>query len=349
MFGAGSAKLFYKTKEKKIMKKITTLLLTLAFTAIGLTGCKKGKDVKIGILQPVEHEALGAAYEGFKEGLKKQGYDEDKVEFVYRNGGGKEADITSFAKDLVSTCDMYLGIGTGASQALKSAADEKGKTNPLLFTAVTDPVEAGLVASLENGKGFVTGTSDMQPLEAQIELIEECFEDSEKDVDKVGIIYTSSEVNSVAQADAAEKALKAKDIEVVRKTCTGPSDVSSTAMALASVDGLDAIYIPTDNNIAANTDAIKTAIRGSGILVVTGEEGMMKGCGHVTLSINYRDLGIVTGEMAADILKNDLVPGSLAVKTMTAAQCDYVMSSKNCADANVTLPASVIEKCKNLD
>lgn len=334
------------------MKKLSLTMLTLAVCTLGLTACpgtrSEGADsIKVGILQPVEHVALDAARDGFKEGLASKGYDASKVEFVYRNAGGRgTAEIATFAKDLVSICDLYLGIGTDASKALKTAAEDKGLIKPCLFTAVTDPVDAGLVESLENGKGFVTGTSDMQPIAAQIDLIQECI----PGVDKIGILYTQSETNSVVQANQAEAAINAKGgITAVRQTCTGPSDVSAAALALANTEGLDAIYIPTDNNIAANTDAVKTAVQNKGVLVVTGEEGMMAGCGAATLSIDYKSLGKVTGEMAAQILKEDLVPGKLPVKTMTAADCEYVISSANCADANVTLPTSVIEKSRDIN
>lgn len=328
------------------MKKITLSLIGLAMLSVGLVSCQKDnagevKTVKVGILQPVEHVALDAAREGFKTGIEAKLGDGYKVEYVYRNASGSDADRVAFAKDLVSTCDLYLGIGTDASKDLKSAAEDKGLIKPLLFTAVTDPVDAGLVESLDNGKGFVTGTSDMQPLDAQIQLIKECI----PSVDKVGILYTQGESNSVVQANQAEEALTNEGITSVRQSCTNASDVSAAALALVNTSGIDAIYIPTDNNIAANTDAVKTAVSNKHVLVVTGEEGMMNGCGHVTLSINYTSLGEVTGEMAAKIVKEELVPGKLPVKTMTASECNYVMNAENCADAGVTLPQSVIDKC----
>ena len=131
-------------------------------------------------------------------------------------------------------------------------------------------------------------------------------------------------------------------------TATGASDISATASSLAATEGLDAIYIPTDNNIAGNTDAVKNAVRGKGIIVVCGEEGMTRGCGHVTLSISYTNLGRVTGEMAAKILNKEATAASLAVKTMTAEDCEYVMCSSNIVDANVTIPQSVIDKCRDI-
>lgn len=325
------------------MKKIGLVVLATTLLTAGLTSCEK--KVKIGILQPVEHEAFKAAREGFMEGLEEEGYGKDKVRFIYRNGKGKEASISSFAKDLVSRCDMSLGIGTGASVSLKSAATDKGLTKPLLFTAVTDPVDAKLVDSMLNGEGFVTGTSDMQPIADQVMLIKECV----PSVDKVGILYTASESNSEVQAKIAEAALELNGITAVRKTCTGPSDISTAALALTAEDGLDAIYIPTDNNIADNTDAVKTAVAGKKILVVTGEEGMLKGCGHVTLSVDYKALGKETGKMAAAILKSDKSAGEFPVKSMTAEECNYVMSEANCASSEIELPQAIKDKCKNVD
>ena len=146
----------------------------------------------------------------------------------------------------------------------------------------------------------------------------------------------------------AKDAIEALRMSAVTMTATGASDISATASSLAATEGLDAIYIPTDNNIAGNTDAVKNAVRGKGIIVVCGEEGMTRGCGHVTLSISYTNLGRVTGEMAAKILNKEATAASLAVKTMTAEDCEYVMCSSNITDANVTIPQSVIDKCRDI-
>lgn len=336
---------FYFYKENN-MKKLNLLLIASVVAGAALLSSSCGSDkTKIGILQPVEHDALSAARTGFISALAEKGYDETKVEFVYHNAGGKDAELTTMAKDLVSSCSMTLGIGTGAAQVLKSTSVDKGLVKPVLFTAVTDPVDAGLVDSLENGKGFVTGTSDAQPIEAQIDLIKECIPEA----DKIGILYTQSETNSVIQANQAKSVIESAGMSAIIKTATGPSDVSNTALALASESGLDAIYIPTDNNIAANTDAVKTAVSSKHILVVCGEESMTKGCGGVTLSLNYEELGKVTGRMAVEILSGEKNAKDIPVRVMTKEDCNYAMSSANLADAGVTLPESVTTKCSELD
>ena len=310
-----------------------------------LSGCKDNR-IQVGILQPVDHNALTATRLGFMEGLNEKGYGKDKVHFIYENARGKEAELNNKSKTLVANSDLTLGIGTDASKALASAALDKGSTKPILFSAVTDPVGAGLVESLDVGKGFITGMSDDNPVEAQIELILECL--SGKEVDKIGLLYTRSEENSVAQANRAKKVIEEHGITAITKTATGDADVSSTALALASEEGLDAIYIPTDNNIANKASEVKDAVSGKGILVVTGEKDMLVNCGAVTLSIDYFELGKRTGHMAASILSGEKEPKDIPVGYMALEECEYYYSSSNCADAGITLPASVLAKSKDV-
>ncbi len=328
------------------MKKTKLIsLLALATAAAGLASCGNKAKWQIGILLPVEHNALQSCADGFVEGLKEAGLKEGtdfSVEF--RNAAGKDADLQNFAKQLVASKDMTFGLGTGASQALKSASIDKGSLNPVLFSAVTDPVDAGLVESLENGKGFVTGSSDAQPIAEQIALIKECLPEA----DKIGIIYTQSETNSIVQADQAEAAAKAAGLEVVRQTVTGPGDINTVALALASVDGMDAIYVPTDNNIAANMNAVKEAANSKHVLVVAGEEGMLSTGGHITLSIDYKELGKRTGEVAAQILRGEKKVYEVPVITMTKEDCKLVYSSVNLAASGIVLPQSVLDKCEDM-
>ena len=325
------------------MKK-TLLLTTLALGVVALSGCGGQGKTKIGILQPVEHSALSAARLGFQDALAKKGFDANKVEFIYHNAGQSSSDLASLAKDLVGRCDMTFGIGTGAAQALKSAAIDKGKTNPILFSAVTDPVDAGLVTSLQNGSGFITGTSDMNPVADQVSLIKDC----NPDVDKVGIMYTQTETNSKVQADLAKAELEKEGIAAVVKTCSGPADISATALALAAEDGIDAIYVPTDNNIAANPSSVKSAVQGKGILVVAGEESIMAACGSITLSVDYSKLGNMTGDMAASILAGEKKAGEIPVGSMGKDECEYVCSTANAIAAGVTIPDEILAKCRDI-
>lgn len=316
------------------MKKTKFIAVAAAaLSIIALSSCGQNKGYKIGILLPVEHVALETCTAGFKEAIASANLD-IQVSFDERNAGGNDADLIAFSKDLVSICDMTFGLGTGASQALKSASVDKGVINPVLFSAVTDPVDAGLVETLANGKGFVTGTTDAQPVGEQIDLITQLLPDA----DKIGILYTQSETNSKIQADQAQAAAEAAELEVSVKTVTGPADISATALALASEAGMDAIYIPTDNNLAANMNAIKSAATSNHVLVVTGEEGMLSSGGHVTLSIDYKELGKKAGEMAVQIIKGEKRALDIPVTGMAADDCKYVYSSTNVAEAGIVLP-----------
>lgn len=324
--------------------KLLSLLALATLAPLTLAGCDNAKW-KIGILLPVEHNALQSCANGFIEGLKSAGLEEGKdFSIEIKNAAGKDADLQNFAKQLVTSKCMTFGLGTGASQALKSASIDKGSLNPVLFSAVTDPVDAGLVESLENGKGFVTGSSDAQPIAEQIALVKECIPDA----DKIGIIYTQSETNSKVQADQAEEAAKLVGMSVVRQTVTGPGDINTVALALASEEGIDAIYVPTDNNIAANMNAVKEAANSKHVLVVAGEEGMLTTGGHITLSIDYKELGKRTGEVAAQILKGEKNVYEVPVMTMSKEDCKFVYSSANLAASGINLPQSVLDKSEDI-
>ena len=344
-------------KTKKIISALA--LATIATTCLASCGGSKKLDmstwefkpkdasnIKIGILQPLEHAALSSAREGFIEGLKNAGYEESKnITIKYQNANGVEADMNTLAKSLTSSCDLTLGIGTGASKALYSAQINSGSTNPIFFTAVTDAVAAELVESNENSNNYLTGTSDANPVQAQISLIKECLPDAKK----VGIIYTQSEINSEVQANEAKAEAEKQGLEVEISTCTDSSDISSVALDLCGNKGIDALYIPTDNNIAANMKAIKTNVDKYNVLCVAGEEGMMSEGGHITLSVSYFDLGKKAGEMAAKVMNGEKKPNELPVTKMSKEECNYVMCSANLADAEIVLSDSILAKFTNVE
>jgi len=325
--------------KKKLIPLIALMALPLS---MGLTACNNKKA--IGILQPVEHAALGAARDGFEDAITKSGLTGYK--FDYRNAQGSDADLQLLAKDLVNTSVLTLGIGTGASQALKGAEDNAGLSKPLLFTAVTDPVDAGLVASKDNPSGYVCGTTDANPVEEQIALIKE-FNSA---ASKVGIMYTQTEVNSKVQADQAEAAVASAGMTSLVRTCSNSSDIKATAQYLVD-QNVDAIYLPTDNNIAANMNAVKEATVGKNVLVVCGEENMLKSGGHVTLSIDYYNLGYSTGLMAVELLKGNKVPTDYKVVPVPSSDCSYAYSASNMSACGLTMPAAMLEAhtWKNVD
>lgn len=313
----------------------------LALLPLLMSACGSKADFTVGILLPVTHSALIAAQDGFVKVIEEAGLN---VAFKKQNALGNSSDQTTMAKTLATSCDMVLGIGTGASVSLKSAVASAGLDTPVLFTAVTDPVGAGLVDSLTAPGHNVTGASDAQPIQAQIALIKQCLPSA----DKVGIIYTESETNSAIQATSAKTALENDGISVTVKTCTNESDIASTASSLASIEGMDAIFVPTDNNIAAHLNYVMSAANLNGVLVVGGEESQVANGAHITLSISYSELGKRTGELAVKILKGEKSPSELAVVTMTQEDCVLVWNSTAVAAAGLSLPSSVTDGATDL-
>lgn len=305
---------------------------------------KDGEKYDIGILLPVTHDALNKAAQGFKDGLKEAGWEGGKnLNIITKNALGNSNDQSVMAKDLISSCDLTLGLGTGASIDLTAAQYNRGSKNPIMFTAVTDPVAAGLVESMENKTGYVCGTSDAQPIDKQIDLISEAI----PELKKVGILYTVTEDNSRQQAIQAKTELETLNITADIRTCNNSTDVSTAVAALIS-DNVQAIYIPTDNNVAANMGIVKNAVENKGILVICGEESMVKNGGHLTFSISYTELGKETGRMAAQILSGEKMPSDLPVVTTPESGCTYYMHSANLEDAGITLPSSLTSKCTDL-
>lgn len=335
-------------RKTKIFGALITLLACIGLASCGETPTtgeittEEAPTFKIGILQPVEHAALGAARLGFIDKLEELGI---KVDINYQNANGVEADLNTLAKNLVGSSDLTLGIGTGASQSLQAAALNLGSDKPILFTAVTDAIEAHLVESNEHPGGHITGTSDRNPVAAQIDLIKECLPDATK----IGILYTASEINSEVQANEARAEAEAQGLQVEIATCTDSSDINSVVNNLCGTKNIDALYIPTDNNVAANMTPVKNALENYHILGVAGEEGLLIGGAHVTLSVSYTELGKLTGVMAKEILVDGKSPADIPVKQMSKEDCAYVMSSANLAAAGITLPEEVLAKFTDIN
>ena len=323
------------------MKKGKLLLLgavTLGSFA-GITACQPEAD--IGILQFGAFDALDNARKGFIDGLEENGLGHLKID--YKNAQADGATNQTLATGMAGRHKLNLAIATPCATALKAAQENIGSEVPLLFTAVTDAVGAGLVNTNEVPGGFTTGSSDAQPTEAlsaQIGLVKQMMPDATK----LGILYTASETNSVKQANLVRPIAEAQGLTVTVSTCSDQFDISAKALDLASK--VDAIWIPTDNTIANNVNKIKEAVDTRHVLLVMGEEGMVSG-GHVSVSIDYYSLGKETAKMAAKILKEDKKAAEIPVFIPTIDTCSYVCSSANlqqCGFNASSLPSNVTWK-----
>ena len=354
-FGANNAKLLLRKKDL-FMKKLSILKMGIVLIPLMLTSCNNysypefgpktdGSKYNIGILLPVTHDALENAANGFKQGLKEKGWEEGKnIAITTKNAEGKDDDLRTMAKSLIANNVLTLGLGTGATEQLKAAQKNRGSKNPILFSAVTDPVGAGFAKSLEKPEGLITGSSDAQPIEGQVDLIKEVLPSA----DKVGIFYTISESNSEAQALQAKAEIEAQGMSAIIRTCTDKNDLVSSLASLLTVDGLDAIYLPTDNNVASEITKVRDAAKGKGVLLVGGEVGMLSGA-HITISVDYTKLGKQAGEMAAQILNGDKKPEDLPVYIMPAKECGNFFSSANLADSGVSLDPAVLANFTDVD
>ena len=279
------------------MKKSTALLLALIMI-LSLTACEKKKQKSswtIGICQLVQHPALDKATQGFTDAVN-EGLGKDNVNFIIQNASGEPASCTTIVNNLISSnVDLIMANATPALQAAVAATADI----PILGTSVTHYAPALDITNWTGTVGGnVSGTSDLAPLDQQAAMIKEWFPDAKK----VGIIYCNSEANSVFQAQEISAHLSALGIETKEFKFTDTNDVAS--VTLSACQYADVIYVPTDNIAAANTEAIANVVFTEKVPVIAGEKDTCSGCGVASLSIDYYDLGVATGKMAVEILKN---------------------------------------------
>ncbi len=323
---------------KKIIKNLFCFTL-VALATIGLTSCGNDDRLKVGVLQYATHDALDAAYDGIIEALTEAGYTDEKIKIDLKNPQGEATPMATMAKKLVRESDIIFAIATPAAQAVKAELENQGKSIPTFFTAVTDGVDANLIASNDAPGGCITGTSDMNPVSDQIDLIKTLVPTATK----IGILYTSAEDNSRIQAEMAEDAIDALGLTSVVKTVTSANDLQLTFNALANTDDVDAIYIPTDNLLAAQMIQVKELSKNSKVPVICGEESMVRKGGTGTLGINYKTLGNLTGGMAVDYLKNGTDVSTMAIKECKASELSYIINKTMCDELEIKIPASLAD------
>ena len=272
-----------------------------------------GKVYTVGICQLVQHEALDAATQGFKDALTEK-LGEGNVKFDEQNASGDSANCTTIVSGFVSTgVDLILANATAPLQAAAQATADI----PVLGTSVTDYATA-------------LDISDLAPLDQQAAMIQEMFPNAKT----VGLLYCSAEPNSVYQCDVIEGYLTEMGLETTRYAFTDTNDVTSVTQAAAAAS--DVIYIPTDNTAASNTEAIANVVIPEKVPVVAGEEGICKGCGVAALSISYYDLGYKTGEMAAEILADGADVSTMPVAFAPNVTKKY--NAANCEALGITPP-----------
>lgn len=288
-----------------------------------------GADGKytIGICQQMEHEALDAATQGFQDACNEK-FGEGNVEFDVENAQGEQTMCSTIINNFVSS-DVDL-ILANATLPLQTAAQATADI-PILGTSVTDYATALGIDDWTGTTGVnISGTCDLAPIEEQEDMMLELL----PDVKTVGILYCSAESNSKYQAELFEKELEADGVEYKEYTAADSNEIQS--VVTNAVEECDAIYIPTDNTMAANTQIINNICLPAKVPVIAGEQGICSGCGIATLSISYYDIGYRAGEMAYEILAEGADISTMPVET--APEVTKMYNPTNCEALGITIP-----------
>jgi len=284
----------------------------------------------VGICQLVQHVALDAATQGFKDALtEKLG---DKVVFDEQNAAGDSATCATIANQFVSSnVDLIMANATPPLQAAAAATNEI----PILGTSVTDYATALEIDDWNGKTGTnISGTSDLAPLSEQAAMLNELFPDAKT----VGLIYCSAEPNSQYQCSVISEYLATYGYTTKDYTFADSNDIAS--VVTNAVGECEVLYVPTDNTAAANTEVINNICLPAGIPVIAGEEGICGGCGVATLSISYYDLGYTTGQMAYEVLVNGADVADMDVQFAPQVTKEY--NADICAQLGIEIPADYV-------
>lgn len=332
---------------KKTTKKFMTVLMILVLSMAMMTGCGKDdsrgdasqdKVFKVGILQLMEHPSLNTIRESIIKGLADEGYtDGENLEIDYKNGQNDMTNMKTIAQAFVADkCDVIVAIATPAAQAVLSETTEI----PIIFAAVTDPVDAELVDSLENPGGNVSGTSDEVSAEAIMELAKQITPGFKT----IGALYSAGEDNSDSVVKGLKEYAEANGYEVVESTVTNTSEVQQAAQYLA--DKVDVVYSPIDNTVASSMAVATEIFNNAKIPFYVSADSMVQDGGLATYGIDYTILGKETAKMVAQIF------GGADVSTMAVVKMsdmNIYVNTKTADAIGVEIPQSILEKATVLE
>ena len=313
-------------------KKLLSAALAAALT-LSLAGCGSGEGADdsfdgytVGICEQMEHVSLSEATRGFKDALV-EAFGEDGVRFSEGNALGEQNSCATIIDGFIAEgVDLILANATWPLQAAASATSEI----PVLGTSVTDYATALDLGGFDGVIGTnVSGTSDLVPLEDQAALIKELFPEA----GTVGLLYCSGEPNSVYQVETVRAELEGMGYACEAYAFTDANDLG--AVAQTACDESDLIYIPTDNTVAANTETVANVVIPAGVPVVGGDPGICSGCGVATITCDYYELGRLTGELAAEILRGETDISALPVQYLEPLK---VYNAENCSALGVKVP-----------
>jgi putative tryptophan/tyrosine transport system substrate-binding protein len=303
--------------------------------ALALGGATAQELKTVAVTAIVEHPALDAARDGIRDELAAAGYEVGhNLDFVYESAQGNPATAAQIARKLIGDRpNVIVPISTPSAQAVVGATDDI----PVVFTAVTDPLGAKLVADLEQPGGNVTGMSDLSPIGLHLDLIREIMPDA----GRLGVIHNPGEANSVTLLELIRAEAPARGFEVVEAAAPRSSDVLAAAQSL--VGKADAIYVPTDNTVVTALEAIVKVGTDNQLPVFAGDTDSVPRGAIAALGFNYYDLGRQTGKMVVRVLEGE-APGTMPVEGVETTE---LFVNPAAAEAmGITLPSAVIERAK---
>ena len=298
-------------------KNFLALLLTAIMAMSLLTGCGAANDTyQIGVLQLTQHAALDAANEGFIAALDASGI---KYEVDQQNASGDSSTCVTVADKFVNDGkDLIYTIATPAAQAVAGATSDI----PVVGSAITDYVEAGLIDSNDAPGGNVTGSSDMNPIDAQLDLLIQLVPAAKT----IGVFYSADEDNSILQANLFTTAAEAKGLTVEKFTISNSNEIQTVVQSMEGK--VDACWIPTDNKLAAGMATVAMIANEIKLPIIAGESNMVTEGALATYGLDYYQLGYLAGEMAVDILKNGKKPADMPIQFLPADKCELAVNEE---------------------
>ena len=323
---------------RKLIKGLFVFMLVSSLVLVGCSNQSSSsteeKQVVIGISQIVEHPSLDASRQGFMDALKDLGYEDGKqVVYDYQNAQGSRDTLTTISQKFVNDkVNLIFAIATPSALAAAQQTD----TIPILITAVTDPVVAGIVDSMEKPGTNVTGTTDMNPVKEQLELVTKVKPNAKR----VGIIYNTGEPNSEVQVKMAQEVSVELGLTIELMGITNSSEVKQAADSLAAK--VDAFYIPTDNTVVASIDSVLMVAENAKLPVIVGEGDSVKRGGLITYGLDYYKLGYQTGEMAVKVLKGEGNPADMAIEKQK--EMKLIVNKSAAKKMGVEIPKDLLDK-----
>ncbi|EKE05558.1 MAG: hypothetical protein ACD_19C00219G0007 [uncultured bacterium] len=325
---------------KKKNYRITSFVVILAMLIFSCnTSTKKEKIYHLGITQLMTNPGIDAIREGFIYEMTKLGYkDSVNIKYAFENSQGDNIVAQSIAKKFVNEkYDMIFAITTPTAQVC--AKEIKGTNIPLVFGAVTDPISAGLVTSLEKPGGNITGTSDKWPIAAQFDLLLQLV----PTVKIIGVVYNPGETNSEYNILEVEKVCKIKNLKLVKVAVSNTSEVYAAAQSL--VGKIDAFYVSADNTVITAMDAVIKISEKNKIPLLPGVSSNVEQGGFGTLGPNYYDVGVEAAIIADKIIKGEK-PADIPVST--AKNFEYFFNLKSAKATGVVIPEDLLKKASKV-